>query len=597
MANPVNNNGVGAPPKIGGPAPFGAKTATIGPDVTEGQGRAAVGNINETFARNPNYAPPPAGNENAAPPAQPAEAFRGEGENRVRNPHGREGDTVEVAGDRANRGQQNAGNPDFERAGDRGEGNAGRGNRGDIGEPKNENARVRGPQGNGDFDGDFEGPRGRGPNGNNGKGNGHDNGNHGRNRGGDDGGFRQNGARSHQTLAYDLTLNSHASDARGNNRGNSVRVLEQVMRTQDLHISVNNSNWRSSGNLPAHTAALVRSIETHLATLISGGEQALRVSDVVREITVNFAEQIGRARSELMRGDASLAVRFSDLGTESRVHVAASMLPAHFPEDSRGALLNFSEKQVVQGFYLARGFVAGKESPAQSPLATLSREAFPAEIRMSQLRDVAMIVKSLIVDSAAARSTANLDLAVQKFVRMLVANNEIGVLLATIRLAAQPETAGAISRTLALTQIYDLINRLAEAGRDAALRESGTSAMRDHEDLSVLQKSLREDVSVLRQHLEFNPAFAFDRSASAFHDPRDARDAQRNFVEVYRDEIDEWLASGRHRLVKEFDFGRPVGVVVEKGGTDIFEVAAARFVLVRDGSVQGWHFMKAFLVR
>lgn len=593
MANPVNNNGVGAPPKIGGATPFGAKTATIGADVTDGQGRAAVGNINETFARNPNHAAPPAGNENAAPPANPGEAARGDGDNPAGRPRGENRGNNEVARDERNRGPQDAGDDDFERGRDRGDDNVGRGRRGENGEPRNENGRVRVQQGNVDFDDNVDGGRDRGRQGPKG----HDNGNHGRNRADDDGGFRQNNARNDRPLFYDLTLNSKGGDGRAN-QGNSIRVLEQVMRGHDVHIIPGHSNGNSPTNkFPAQTTALVRAIEQHLIQILANNGGERRVSEIAREISANFAQQIGRARAELLKGDANLAVRFSDLGTDARVHLAASILPAHFPEDSRAALLNYSEKQVVQGFYLARGFVSGQETAAQSPIATLSREAFPAEIRMSQLRDVAILVKTLIGDAATARSTANLDLAVQKFVRMLVANNEIGVLLATIRLAAQPESLGAMSRTLALTQIYDLINRLAEAGRNAALQESKAPGTRDFDDLSVSQKSVREDVSVLRQHLEFNPAFAFDRAASAFHDPREARDAQRDFVQTYRDDIDEWLESGRHRLVKEFDFGRPVGVVVEKGGSDVFEVAAARFVLVRDGSVQGWHFLKAFLVR
>jgi hypothetical protein len=109
--------------------------------------------------------------------------------------------------------------------------------------------------------------------------------------------------------------------------------------------------------------------------------------------------------------------------------------------------------------------------------------------------------------------------------------------------------------------------------------------------------SANDAAGSLRQFLEFNPAFVFDNSASAFDNPDDARQAQRDFVDLYRDDIAVWLESGKHRFVKDFDFDKPVGVVVVRGRDDVFTANCARFVLVRDGSVQGWHFLKSFLVK
>ena len=109
--------------------------------------------------------------------------------------------------------------------------------------------------------------------------------------------------------------------------------------------------------------------------------------------------------------------------------------------------------------------------------------------------------------------------------------------------------------------------------------------------------SAGEAASSLRQFLEFNPAFAFDNSASAFKNSDDALDAQNSFVNQYQDDIDNWLKSGNHRFVKDFELEKPVGVVVERSSDGIFTSSMIRIVLVRDGSVQGWHFLKSFLIK
>jgi hypothetical protein len=72
---------------------------------------------------------------------------------------------------------------------------------------------------------------------------------------------------------------------------------------------------------------------------------------------------------------------------------------------------------------------------------------------------------------------------------------------------------------------------------------------------------------------------------------------QKDFIDLYHNDIAEWLESGKHRFVKDYDFDKPVGVVVERGSDGVFTANTARFVLVRDGSVQGWHFLKSFLVK
>jgi hypothetical protein len=268
---------------------------------------------------------------------------------------------------------------------------------------------------------------------------------------------------------------------------------------------------------------------------------------------------------------------------------------------------------------LARGLLMGDENLANLRNFVASQPTIlPRDVNLTAMRDVGQLVRVLIADSALAKSSANLDLAVQKFIRILLANNELGVLLASISLASQTRnSSGLVSRSLALAQIYELINRLILAGEKAMKQaelanaaktlnqesEIGkflTVASSDGNDENLSQFSKRQingAESVLRQFLEFNPAFVMDKSVSAFDNSENARQAQQDFVSIYQDDIDRWLRSGNHRLVKEIDLGKPIGIVVERNNSEVFTANVVRMVLVRDSSVQGWHFLKSVLVK
>jgi len=299
------------------------------------------------------------------------------------------------------------------------------------------------------------------------------------------------------------------------------------------------------------------------------------------------------------------------------MHVAVDLLPQHLPPKVLEHLQNHKPHEVINGLLLARGLIVPNEQAAEiRNLVAFKASVLPSEISMTTMRDVGQLVKILIADTAAAKTTANLDLAVQKFVKILLANNELGVLLATINLAAQSQNqSGLIGRSLALAQIYELINQLIQAG-EKALKEAapeknallkdrnifqsnGLAAAEDFDEskIQLTKLNAHEAAASLRQFLEFSPAFVHDKSTSAFNNPDDARQAQKDFINLYHDDIGEWLESGKHRLVKDYDFDKPVGVVVERGSDRTFTATTARFVLVRDGSVQGWHFLKTFLVK
>jgi hypothetical protein len=430
---------------------------------------------------------------------------------------------------------------------------------------------------------------------------------------------------------YSVDLNLRAN---GNQPFGVIRqVVNQVLRQNDIYLSnntinrlINNQNLQNPSRTFAPTPVILpREINNLIQTI---GRQVLALLDnshhnhklihqISKEIAQQLHETIQTTRHEILKNTDLGAQHFKHLNMREKMHVAVELLPRHLPPKALAHLQNHKAQEVLNGLLLTRGLIVPNERAAQvRNLVAFKSSVLPAEVSMTALRDVGHLVKTLIADTAAAKTTANLDLAVQKFVKILLANNELGVLLATINLAAQaPNQSGLVSRSLALAQIYELINQLIRAGekalKEAAPEKNILAKERnifqsaelvlvedlDESKIQLNRTQANEAAGALRQFLEFNPAFVFDNSASVFNNPEDARQAQKDFINLYHDDIAAWLDSGKHRFVKDFVFDKPVGVVVERASEQLFTANTARFVLVRDGSVQGWHFLKSFLVK
>jgi len=422
-------------------------------------------------------------------------------------------------------------------------------------------------------------------------------------------------------FSIDLNLKAHGNQPFGLIR----QVVNQVLQQNDIYLSRNTINrlinnqtfqnstrtYTQSQNLPQDVSKLVQNIGNRVLSLLDGSQQNRKlIHQISKEIAHQLRENVQSAKNTFIKNAELNAVHFKHLNIGEKMHVAVELLPHHVPPKALENIQNHKAQEVLNGFLLARGLIVPGENSAEvRNLVAFKSTVLPSEVSMTNLRDVGHLVKGLIADTAAAKTTANLDLAVQKFVRILLANNELGVLLATVNLAAQSQNqSGLIGRSLALAQIYELINQLIQAGEKAMKNAApeknifqtvGLPLVDDFDESKVQLNKLHnaEAAGSLRQFLEFNPALAFDNSASKFNNPDDARQAQKDFINLYHNDIEQWLKSGNHRYVKDFDFDKPVGVVVERSSDGIFTANTARFVLVRDGSVQGWHFLKSFLVK
>ena len=422
-------------------------------------------------------------------------------------------------------------------------------------------------------------------------------------------------------FSIDVNLKAHGNQPYGIIR----QVVSQILQQNDIYLSrstinrlINNQTFQNSTrtytqspNLPREVNNLVQNIGNRVLSLLDGSQQNRKlIHQISKEIAHQMRENVQTAKNTFFKNADLNAVHFKNLNIGEKMHVAVELLPQHISAKALENIQNYKAQEVLNGLLLARGLVVPGENSAEvRNLVAFKSSVLPSEVSMTNLRDVGQLVKGLIGDTSAAKTTANLDLAVQKFVRILLANNELGVLLATVNLASQTQNQGGlIGRSLALAQIYELINQLIQAGEKAMknaasekniLQTAGLPLVDEFDESKAQINKLHanEATGSLRQFLEFNPALMFDNSASKFNNPDDARQAQKDFVNQYHNDIEQWLKSGNHRFVKDYDFDKPVGVVVERASEGVFTANMARFVLVRDGSVQGWHFLKTFLVR
>ncbi len=227
---------------------------------------------------------------------------------------------------------------------------------------------------------------------------------------------------------------------------------------------------------------------------------------MANDISNNLNSQLNSARNILLYTTQPDAKHFSHLNIQERVFLAVELMFRHLPPNTN--LSQLSNNEIYNGFMLARGLVSSNENTADiRNLVSFRSDVLPVNFSATALRDLGQLVKVLVTDASNAKTTANLDLAVQKFIRILVATNELGVLLAAAALAKQAEL-GTISanRTLALVQIYQLISRLIQAG-EAAMKEAAAKnglAKNEFVGINLNKMASAEEKNALLRDLQTN---------------------------------------------------------------------------------------------
>lgn len=143
------------------------------------------------------------------------------------------------------------------------------------------------------------------------------------------------------------------------------------------------------------------------------------------------------------------------------------------------------------------------------------------------------------------------------------------------------------------TRLEDLLKPL--ESRAKQVFSSDRRNIDDHELLGghTKAKHIGKSESWLKNRLESDPDIG--DFASSFRNEAVANRVQGRFVNRFKAEIDEWLKSDRNRpLSIKFDMNEPVGIVVERGKNGHIVTSNVRVVLVKDNSLQGWHFLTSF---
>jgi hypothetical protein len=289
-----------------------------------------------------------------------------------------------------------------------------------------------------------------------------------------------------------------------------------------------------------------------------------------------------------------------------RASQIANLLLRHISKEVNPGLLHLTDQKILDALILLQLCCQpGRHIDEMRQITGHKPCILPDGIRWSAFRDAGLLAASLMGEGASLRTASLLDAAVQRFVKRLVANNELGILLAAARLAADAR-AGRLSNgsLVALVRIYELIAQLMIL-TERLMKEASEAAARKPAELTRMDKGLafagalesNEAESALRQYLAFNPTAQADSGASAFFSEQLAETSARIAVDSSQREMVEWLNSGRHRFVTEVDLGQPLGIIIDRASDECFMASQIRVILVRDGSVLGWHILRSSLVR
>lgn len=311
-------------------------------------------------------------------------------------------------------------------------------------------------------------------------------------------------------------------------------------------------------------------------------------------------------------------------------------------------LNNFTSQQIVTSFFLTigiakevnnEGFNKTLNSLNNNPfldhiLAIVSNNNQSQDL-INKVLNLFVTVKKLIKECSCAKTVGDLDIIAKKYAKIIQTGDlKTLVKLAEIIQKGQNQMETADYRT------GKLLLKLISSGENLAIKNAQianlnlvkqTRSLLSHNtqtqilppktnrtdktaiqnqninpkaqiSITNLEKQTKNDFysdkteASLRKQLDYYPHFAYDRQISAYEKPEEANLGQNEFVKNHYSEIEDWLSSGKHRFVKDFEFDKPLGMIVDRGESGFITADKIRVVLVRDGSVDGWHFLRSFLV-
>lgn len=325
-------------------------------------------------------------------------------------------------------------------------------------------------------------------------------------------------------------------------------------------------------------------------------------------VTDKVLKTIEKEITNLLRNDLRTDLNFTDNRSRTitfdRAAQISELLLKYIPHEFSKQFRDITPQKMLDGMILLHLLAhPGGSLDDMRRIMNCKPSILPEGMVWANFRDTGLLV-ALLWKNSLSLNDRSLDLAVQRFVKLLVAKNEIGILLAAMQLTGEARSGQMPhSRVAALVQVYELIGQLMR-NAERAMKEATASAAPRHAELGRTDRGLafsgamesNDAEAALRNYLAFNPAAQSDSGASAFFSEELAETSARIAVDSSQREIVDWLNSGRHRFVTEVDLGKPIGIVIDRVSDECFTASQIRIVLVRDGSVLGWHILRSSLV-
>lgn len=385
----------------------------------------------------------------------------------------------------------------------------------------------------------------------------------------------------------------HWQESYNANRINLRRGLIRDYLQQNLQETLFEA--RTGANSPIDLQRLTQTVADRLAKTYN--DPAILTDKTLDLITKEISHLLGK--------DLKVNTGNPTVIPYERATQIASLLLRHISREADPGVLRLTDQKILDALILLQLCCQpGRHIDELRQITGHKPCILPDGIPWSAFRDTGLLAAGLMREGASLRTAALLDAAVERFVKRLVVNNELGILLAAARLAADARAGRSSNGSIvALVRIYELIAQLMIV-TERLMKQASEAAARKPAELTRMDKGLafagalesNEAESALRQYLAFNPAAQADSGASAFFSEQVAETSARIAVDSSQREIVEWVNSGRHRFVTEVDLGKPLGIVIDRASDEYFTASQIRVVLVRDGSVLGWHILRSSLV-
>lgn len=323
------------------------------------------------------------------------------------------------------------------------------------------------------------------------------------------------------------------------------------------------------------------------------------------------------------------------IGLNQNLNLTIEFFFETLPPEIQNKFQNLTSQQVIAALFLGNSInVLLKNSnilsngksldfveshPILKEIFTILLNNNPNETPVKQIQRLCNVFQKFCQNCSCAKTVGELEIISEKFAKVL-SKGDLQTLVKLAEIVQKTQNQSEQVADKSKTFLFQLVSKgeseAVKIGQTANLSVSQNNAIKAEKNVNQnfafgvknnIYVTNREKIEkndfytektelALRQKLDFYPHFVSERQISSFEKPEDATLGKNEFVKNHYSEIEDWINSGRHRLVKDFEFDKPLGMIVDRDESGFITASKIRVVLVRDGSVEGWHFLRSFLI-